>query len=203
MLVLASASPRRKELLAQAGFLFGVAVSAVPEEHRPSEDPIAFATRLARDKAQAVFDARPDAVVDPLIVVGADTVVVAPDGEILGKPADAADAARMLHLLAGATHQVITGVCVVSRAGVEIAAEVTSVAMQNISSAEIEQYIATGEPADKAGAYAIQGYAARWIPRIQGDYSNVVGLPLALIASMIEGVRVRLAQSETVTDTKL
>jgi septum formation protein len=203
MLVLASASPRRKELLAQAGFLFGVAVSSVPEEHRPSEDPIVFATRLARDKAQAVFNAQPDLVEDPLIVIGADTVVVAPDGEILGKPADAADAARMLRLLAGATHQVITGVSVVSRAGVEIAAEVTSVAMQNISSAEIEQYIATGEPADKAGSYAIQGYAARWILRIQGDYSNVVGLPLALVSSMIEGVRVRLAQSETVTDTKL
>jgi septum formation protein len=203
MLVLASASPRRKELLAQAGFLFGVAVSSVPEEHRPSEDPIVFATRLARDKAQAVFNTQLDADEDPLIVVGADTIVVAPDGEILGKPNGAKDAARMLRLLAGATHQVITGVCVVSRGGVEIAAEVTSVAMQNISAAEIEQYIATGEPADKAGAYAIQGYAARWIPRIQGDYSNVVGLPLALVSSMIEGVRFRLSQSEAVTETKL
>jgi septum formation protein len=200
MLVLASASPRRKELLAQAGFSFRVAASAVPEEHRPSEDPIAFATRLAREKAQAVFAQQSDSEEDPLMVLGADTVVVAANGEILGKPSDAADAARMLSLLAGSTHQVITGVCLVSRAGIEVAAEVTFVAMLHMSAEEIAAYVAGGEPADKAGAYAIQGYAARWIPRIQGDYSNVVGLPLALVCSMIEGVRWRLAQVETVIE---
>ncbi len=198
MLVLASASPRRKELLALAGLSFRTAPSSIPEEPRPSEEPIAFATRLAREKAQAVFAAQPDPDEDPILVLGADTVVVAPNGEILGKPANAADAARMLRLLAGATHRVITGVCLVSRAGIEIAAEVTSVVVQNLSDADIERYIATGETDDKAGAYAIQGYAARWIPRIQGDYSNVVGLPLALAISMIEGARARLARDQHV-----
>jgi septum formation protein len=113
--------------------------------------------------------------------------VVAPNGEILGKPADAADAARMLRLLSGATHQVITGVAVVSASGIETAAEVTHVTMLTISDEEIAAYIATSEPMDKAGAYAIQGHAARWIPRIHGCYFNVVGLPLALVSGMLDG----------------
>ena len=198
MLVLASASPRRKELLTQAGFAFRVHASSIPEEHRDAEDPIAFATRLAREKAQAVFTglASHDSENDPLLVLGADTVVVSPAREILGKPKDANDAARMLRQLAGGTHSVITGVAVVSRSGVEVAAELTYVTMTTISEVEIEAYINTGEPMDKAGAYAIQGYAAAWIPRVHGCYFNVVGLPLALVSSMLEGVEKRL-QKET------
>lgn len=199
MLVLASASPRRRELLTQAGFTFRAHASLVPEESREAEDPIALATRLAREKAQTVFTelAAQDSETDPLLVLGADTVVLSPAKEILGKPKDANDAARMLRLLSGATHSVITGVAVVSRTGVEVASELTYVSMSTISEVEIESYIQTGEPMDKAGAYAIQGYAALWIPRIHGCYFNVVGLPLALVGSMLEGAEKRLRRQVT------
>ena len=201
MLVLASSSPRRKELLTQAGFTFRARASSIPEEHREGEDPIAFANRLAREKAQAIFTelAAQDSESDPLLVLGADTVVVSQTKEILGKPKDANDAARMLRLLAGATHSVITGVAVISRAGVEVASELTYVTMSTISEVEIEAYIQTGEPMDKAGAYAIQGYAALWIPRIHGCYFNVVGLPLALVGNMLEGTAKRLQTEATAT----
>ena len=194
MLVLASSSPRRKELLTAAGFTFRVHASAIPEELRFTEDPIAFATRLAREKAQAVFSelAMLDVPEDPMLVLGADTIVVSPAKEILGKPKDAHDAARMLRLLSGQTHSVVTGVAVVSRNGVEVASELTYVTMTTISEVEIEAYINTGQPMDKAGAYGIQGYAALWIPRIHGCYFNVVGLPLALVNSMLEGAEARL-----------
>jgi septum formation protein len=197
MLVLASASPRRKELLAQAGFTFTVAPASIPEEPKPGESPIAYVARLAREKAQAVYaqQATQQNEDKPLLVLGADTTVVAPNGEIFGKPTDAADAARMLRLLAGATHQVITGVAVVAQGSIETAAEVTHVTMLTMSEEEIAAYIATGEPADKAGAYAIQGRAARWIPRVHGCYFNVVGLPLTLVASMIEGTRARMEKT--------
>jgi septum formation protein len=200
MLVLASTSPRRKELLTQAGFTFRVHASSVAEEYRAAEDPFAFATRLAREKAQAVFTelASQDSENDPLLVLGADTVVVAPAEEILGKPKDANDAARMLRMLAGATHSVITGVAVISRTGIEVASELTYVTMATISEVEIEVYINTGEPMDKAGAYAIQGYAAVWIPRIHGCYFNVVGLPLALVSSMLEGAEKRLRRETAI-----
>jgi septum formation protein len=191
MLVLASASPRRRELLAQAGLDFKVVPSSVPEELRAGESPIAYVTRVAREKAQAVFAMQTGHESDALLVLGADTSVVAPNGEILGKPADAADAERMLRLLSGATHQVVTGVCLLSDAVEEGAAEVTFVTMHTLSDAEIAAYIATGEPNDKAGAYGIQGRAARWIPRIHGCYFNVMGLPLALVTNMIEGIRAR------------
>jgi septum formation protein len=199
MLVLASASPRRSELLTQAGFEFRVIPSWVPEELQAGEDAISFATRLAREKAQAVFEAQSelDVAENPLLVLGADTIVVV-DGEILGKPPDAAGAASMLAKLSGRTHQVITGVALVSRAGMESAAEVTLVRMRTLSTEEIEAYVATGEPMDKAGAYAIQGRAARWIPRIQGCYFNVVGLPIALASSLIEGMHRRLKRSASV-----
>jgi septum formation protein len=194
MLLLASSSPRRKELLTQAGFTFRAHASSIPEAHREGEDPIAFATRLAREKAEAVFTefTVQDSENDPPLVLGADTVVVSPAKEILGKPKDANDAARMLRMLAGATHSVITGVAVVSRAGIEVASELTYVTMSTISEVEIEAYIQTGEPMDKAGAYAIQGYAALWIPRIHGCYFNVVGLPLALVGNMLEAAAKRL-----------
>jgi septum formation protein len=122
--------------------------------------------------------------------LGADTTVTL-DNQILGKPADAVDAARMLRLLSGRTHHVITGVAVVTAQRTEVAAEVTGVRFFTLSEEEIEDYIATSEPMDKAGAYGIQGYAARWIPRIVGDYFNVVGLPLALVTTMIEAAQLK------------
>jgi septum formation protein len=190
-LILASASPRRRELLAQAGYRFAVEPSSVPEVRQPGEDAIRFATRLARQKAEEVF-ARHQPFTPPLLVLGADTVVVC-DGEVMGKPADAADAARMLLLLSGRTHQVVTGVAVIWGLGSEeVAAEVTQVTMCTLSPGEVADYVASGEPMDKAGAYAIQGYAGRWIPRIHGCYFNVVGLPLALVTSLIEGAELRL-----------
>ena len=192
MLILASASPRRRELLAQAGFSFHVESIPVNEDPRPNEDPIHLVKRLAREKAEAVFTAaaqRPTE--DPLLVLGADTVVVC-DHEILNKPVDDADAVRMLRLLAGRTHQVITGVCLISPLGVEVAAETTRVTMLTLSDEEILAYVATREPMDKAGAYAIQGHASRWIPRIVGCYFNVVGLPVALVNTMIESARHKL-----------
>jgi septum formation protein len=181
-LVLASASPRRRELLTQAGYIFEVRPPHVIEDLRPEEDAIAYVVRLARDKAQAVFTAinDPDA-----IVLGADTTVTL-DGHILAKPEDAADAARMLRMLSGRTHRVITGVAIATAKGVEVAAEVTGVQFRTLSDEEIAAYVATGEPTDKAGAYGIQGLAAKWIPRVEGCYFNVVGLPLALVATMLE-----------------
>jgi septum formation protein len=189
MLVLASASPRRKELLTQAGYEFKVIPANILEQRRPNEDPAAFVARLAQEKAQAVFDLlNNDSPEDPVIVLGADTIVVTPE-EILGKPQNTEDAARMLHLLSGRTHQVITGVCLIARQHTQVAAETTAVTMREITETEIAAYIASGEPMDKAGAYAIQGYAARWIPRIEGCYFNVVGLPIARVAEMLERVR--------------
>jgi septum formation protein len=199
--ILASASPRRRELLAQAGYDFEVQPSAVPESRRPGEDAIRFATRLAREKAEEVFarrQAAPETIEPAMVVLGADTVVVC-DGEVMGKPADPADAARMLLLLSGRTHQVVTGVAVVWGTGtrmnpgpaVQVAAELTQVTMQTLSPEEVSRYVASGEPMDKAGAYAIQGYAGRWIPRISGCYFNVVGLPLALVSSLLEAAEER------------
>jgi nucleoside triphosphate pyrophosphatase len=192
-LVLASASPRRRELLAQAGFTFEVHPADIPENPFPNEDPIAYVVRLARQKAEAVFaeitkasasDKRASAAPQ---VLGADTTVTI-DHQILGKPENAADAARMLRLLSGRTHRVITGVAIVTATRTEVAAEVTGVRFLTLSEEEIAAYIATGEPMDKAGAYAIQGRAARLIPRIVGDYFNVVGLPLALVTTMLESI---------------
>ena len=194
MLILASASPRRRELLAQAGFAFEVRPAHVNEDPKPGEDAIAYVTRLAREKAQAVLDAmsadgEPS---DALVVLGADTTVEV-DAQILAKPEDAADAARMLRLLSGRTHRVMTGVAVVTKGRAEVAAEVTGVRFVTLSDAEIAAYVATGEPMDKAGAYAIQGRAGRWIPRVEGCYFNVVGLPLALVTTMLECVRAATA----------
>ena len=181
-LILASASPRRRELLTQAGYTFEVKPAHLNEDLRPDEDPISYVVRLARDKAQAVFAS----VNDPdAIVLGADTTVTL-DNHVLAKPEDAADAARMLRLLSGRTHRVITGVAVATAEGTEVAAEVTGVQFLALSDEEIAAYIATGEPMDKAGAYGIQGRAAKWIPRVQGCYFNVVGLPLSLVATMLE-----------------
>jgi septum formation protein len=188
MLILASASPRRQELLRTAGIPFTVQPADIDETPRSGESPRDCAERLAREKALAVSRSRPKNY-----VLGADTIVVV-DDTILGKPRDAGDAARMLRMLSGRTHAVITGVCVVNpvvsgqwsvASTIKSASETTLVTMCEISEDEIRFYIATGEPMDKAGAYAIQGMASRWIPRIEGDYSNVVGLPVALVYAML------------------
>ena len=201
MLVLASASPRRRDLLAQAGYAFEVLPADIPEDLRPGETPIGYVLRLAREKAEAVaasqdFAALRNRSAEPTLILGADTTVVAPNGEILAKPEDDADAARMLRLLSGATHRVITGVALLAPTTndtiTEVAAEVTWVTMLTPSDDELADYIATGESQGKAGAYAIQGRAARWIPRVHGCYFNVMGLPLALVATMLEGVEQRL-----------
>jgi septum formation protein len=189
MLILASASPRRRELLAQAGYTFEVHPADISEDPSPNEDPIAYVTRLAREKAQAVYNELSQSsasFADTLTVLGADTTVTL-DNQILGKPSDATDAARMLRLLSGRAHRVITGIALVSATSTQVAAEVTTVNFLTLSDEEIEAYIATGEPMDKAGAYAIQGRAARWIPRIEGCYFNVVGLPTALVSSLLSG----------------
>jgi len=180
MLVLASASPRRQELLRNAGIAFEVQPADIVEAPQFGEAAKDCAERLAREKAEAVAHQRPNDC-----VLGADTVVVV-NGQLLGKPTDAVDAARMLHMLSGRQHQVITGVCLVVKGKSSGASETTLVTVTNITDKEIAEYIATGEPMDKAGAYAIQGIASRWIPRIEGDYSNVVGLPVALIFRMLQ-----------------
>jgi septum formation protein len=193
-LVLASASPRRRELLTQAGFHFRVLPANIPEEVLPGEDPQTYVTRLALQKAQAIH--RTLAPTEPgVIVLGADTTVVI-DDHILGKPADApnpiAEATRMLRLLSGRTHRVMTGIALVSSTGSHSAAEITSVDFSPLTDSDIAAYIATGEPMDKAGAYAIQGLAARWIPSIQGCYFNVVGLPIAAVTQLIEQIQHQL-----------
>jgi septum formation protein len=191
MLVLASASPRRQELLRNAGITFTVCPANIPEVPQTGESPRDCAERLAREKALAVFRQRPSDV-----VLGADTIVVV-DGEILGKPRDERDAGRMLRLLSGRTHQVITGVCLIGpslRTGNrkpetgfnKTCSETTLVTMTKLTEEDIRSYISTGEPMDKAGAYGIQGIASRWIPRIEGDYFNVVGLPVALVCRMLQ-----------------
>src|ERR1700674_775699 len=182
MLVLASASPRRQELLRSAGITFEVQPAHIPEYPLPGEAAKDCAERLAREKALAVARQRPHD-----IVLGADTVVVV-DGQLLGKPSDAADAARMLRMLSGREHQVITGVCLVVNGQPSVASKTTLVTVSEITDRDIADYVASGEPLDKAGAYAIQGIASRWIPRIEGDYSNVVGLPIALVFRMLREV---------------
>lgn len=197
MIVLASASPRRQELLRSAGIPFTVQPADIDETPLAGEAPRDCAERLAGEKALAVFWTRPQDC-----VLGADTIVVV-DDLILGKPRDRSDAGRMLRLLSGRTHAVITGVCVAGKAAggprsvarqaaaaadrrdQRTASETTQVTMCEISDDEIRDYVATGEPMDKAGAYAIQGLASRWIPRIEGDYSTVVGLPVALVYRLL------------------
>ena len=179
MLVLASASPRRQELLRNAGIPFEAQPAHIAEDILPGEGAKECAERLAHEKALAVARQRPHDC-----VLGADTVVVV-DGQLLGKPFDAADAARMLRMLSGREHQVITGVCLAVSGQSSVASETTFVTVSEITDKDIADYVASGEPIDKAGAYAIQGIASRWISRIEGDYSNVVGLPVALVFRML------------------
>jgi septum formation protein len=174
MLVLASQSPRRSEILRQAGIPFTVRVSPVDEAPLPGEPPVDYVMRLAALKAQAIAAAPGE------WVLGADTTVVA-GGEMLGKPEDAGDAGRMLRLLSGRRHEVITGICL--RRGQELLCDhaTTAVWFSPMSDREIAEYAASGEPLDKAGGYAIQGLASKFIERIDGCYFNVVGLPVSLV----------------------
>ncbi|MFZ0913215.1 MAG: Maf family protein [Candidatus Korobacteraceae bacterium] len=178
-LVLASASPRRAELLRNAAVPFTVEPAHVAEQPAAHEEPVDYAQRLARDKARAVFARHPRSA-----VLGADTVVVV-DQHLLEKPTDKADAARMLRLLSGRTHQVITGVCLVAPDFEQTEAEITQVVFSPLSEREIAAYVGSGEPMDKAGAYAIQGMASRWVERVEGCYFNVVGLPVLRVCRML------------------
>jgi septum formation protein len=178
-LILASASPRRAALLAAAGFAFDARPVEVDETPLPGEDPSAYVLRLAVLKARSCRD-----VPDGAIVLAADTTVVA-CGEILGKPADEADARRMLRMLSGCEHEVLTGVAVRRDDRLLSSVESTRVRFVPMHTAEIEWYVASGEPSDKAGAYAVQGLAARFVDRVEGSYSNVVGLPVSRVYLML------------------
>jgi septum formation protein len=183
-IVLASASPRRAELLESAGYTFTVDPADVDEAERPGEPPQQYVVRVARDKARAVAARREPGE----IVLGADTTVVV-NGEILAKPADESDAIRMLQLLGGAEHHVFTGIVAIS-GGDELEAVVgTRVRLLPLGMDEIRWYVGTGEPMGKAGAYAIQGRAARFVDWIEGSWSNVVGLPVATVAQMIDRLK--------------
>jgi septum formation protein len=178
-IVLASGSPRRQELLKDAGIEFVVRPANIEEVQRTGEGAAYFAERMAREKARAIRASAPESV-----VLGADTIVVARD-QVLGKPTDAADAVRMLRLLSNRQHFVITSVCLIGADFEDVRSEKTAVDFAALTDADIRDYVATGEPMDKAGAYAIQGRASRWIEKIEGDYFNVVGLPVDLVLRML------------------
>jgi septum formation protein len=177
ILVLASASPRRKQLLAEAGYRCDVHPVEVDESRLPGEAPDHYVARVAALKADTCARQVPGRT-----IVAADTAVVV-DDEVFGKPVDATDATRMLERLSGRSHRVMTGVVVIGRRRVS-AVETTTVQFDALSAADIAWYVASGEPMDKAGGYAIQGLASRFIPRIDGSYANVVGLPIATLARL-------------------
>lgn len=178
-LVLASASPRRRELLTQAGLRFDVLPARIDESRYFGEDPSAYVQRLALEKALVISAKHPGA-----IVLGADTTVVL-NSDVLNKPADAAEAERMLRALSGQAHQVYTGIAVVHGTDFRQQVEATTVYFAEIPEADLAHYLATGDSLDKAGAYGIQGYAARWITRIDGDFFNVMGLPIAATVRLL------------------
>jgi septum formation protein len=183
--VLASASPRRRELLNLIGIAHEVRPANIDETMRPREAPRRHAERLAREKASAVATRAPD-----LITIGADTVVVI-NRKVLGKPDDADDAARMLRMLSGREHKVITAVAVSRGRKLRSAIEEVRVKFRRLRDDEIEAYIATGEPMDKAGAYGIQGYGATIVEGIEGDYFAVMGLPLVRLVGLMRDVGIR------------
>lgn len=182
-LILASNSPRRQELLRNAGFEFEVVPSRIDEVFEADHDPAEVVARLALHKAEEVASRvqQPDAV-----VLGADTVVVV-DGEPLGKPRTDQDAAAMLERLSGCEHEVITGIALVDPHSPRraLAHQLTRVLFRPLTRREIDEYVASGEPADKAGAYAIQGRAGRFVTRLEGCYFNVMGLPVALVDQLL------------------
>jgi septum formation protein len=179
-IILASASPRRAELLRAAGIDFDVMPAKVDESVHASETPNAYVRRVAEAKVRALAGRA-----EGRIVLAADTTVVI-EGEMLGKPVDDQDAKRMLRLLSGRCHEVITGVTVLAESEMMTRVASTSVEFAELTDDEINAYVATGEPRDKAGAYAIQGYASRFVTSIDGSYSNVVGLPVALAIEMFK-----------------
>jgi septum formation protein len=173
-LILASQSPRRRELLTVAGFRFSVREKPVEEVRGPREDPVTYVRRLARAKAEAAWE-RPGE-----IILGADTTV-AIDDHVLEKPSDTNDASAMLRLLSGRDHTVITGICLLHDRGVVVDHSSTLVRFSPLTDSEIADYVASGEPMDKAGAYAIQGLASKFVEKVDGCYFNVMGLPLSLV----------------------
>jgi len=179
-LILASASPRRRELLAASGVQFDIVPSTVTETPEACESPAAFAQRIAREKAWDVARRRPGAC-----VLAADTVVIV-GANLFGKPTDRDDARRMLHALSNRTHRVLTAVALLDGGGriVETAVE-SEVDFRRVTSGEIEAYLDSGEPFDKAGAYAIQGLAQRFVSRVRGSYSNVIGLPMDEVLELL------------------
>ena len=188
LICLASASPRRRELLAQIGVPCDVRPVDVDERQQPGEAPADYVVRIALAKARAAAEAGPDG----RLVLGSDTAVVA-DGEVMGKPADAADARRMLGLLSGRSHDVLTAVAVVADGRAGTALSESTVTFRTLHQPEIDAYVATGEPMDKAGAYAIQGRAAVFVSRLEGSYSGVMGLPLYETAGLLSEFGYELA----------
>ena len=180
MLILASASPRRQEILRNAAIPFGTRPVDVDESHRDGESARDYVLRLAETKARAA--AQPSET-----VLGADTVVVV-EGRILGKPADPDEAQAMLRLLSGRTHDVLTGVCVLHAGECRTFVELTAVTFKSLSDQEVEAYVDSGEPWDKAGAYGIQGAASKFVERIEGCYFNVVGLPIARVHATLRSL---------------
>jgi septum formation protein len=191
--VLASASPRRRDLLNLIGIAHEVRPANIDETMRPREAPRRYAERLAREKASAVAARDPD-----LVTIGADTVVVI-NRKVLGKPADTDDAARMLRMLSGREHTVITAVAVSRGRKLRSAIEEVRVKFRRLRDDEIDEYIAMGEPMDKAGAYGIQGYGATIVERIEGDYFAVMGLPLVRLVGLMRDVGVRYQFGNLVT----
>ena len=188
-LILASASPRRADLLRAAGFNFATLATETSETRRPGEAASEMVRRLAEVKARAAVVAAcdpPKTFSEPVIVIGADTVVEL-DGEILGKPDSIEAARRMLRRLSGKTHRVLTGVALIRLpdGAARFAVETTAVHFAELTAEEIERYAATGEPLDKAGGYAVQGFAGRFVERIEGCYFNVVGLPVPRVYRLL------------------
>ena len=184
-MILASQSPRRRELLALVGIPHEVRPADIDETYLPGEPPRDHAERLAREKTAAIAAAEPDA-----LVIGSDTIVVV-DGDVLGKPAQAEEAGRMIARLAGRTHTVMTGVAVAWRGQTRSAVEEVDVTFHPLSAREIAEYVATREPMDKAGAYGIQGYGATIVARVDGDYFAVMGLPLQRLVRLLGDVGIR------------
>jgi septum formation protein len=183
--VLASASPRRAELLRAAGYTFDTLAVDLDERVQPGESPQTYVARLAREKSSAAMHLLGRrAPHDALVVLGADTTVVV-DGEILGKPVDDRDGEHMLRKLSGRQHEVLTGVSLRTSSAERGRVVTTSVYMTALSAEDIAWYVASGEGGDKAGGYAVQGLASRFIPRIDGSYANVVGLPVSAVAELL------------------
>ena len=187
MIYLASASPRRRELLRQLGVEFEAMPSNILEVRQAGESPADYVLRVARDKARFVAKLLKERGLPVFPVLGADTEVVL-DGEILGKPQDRVHGMALLRRLAGRTHEVLSAVCVVDSGSEHTALSASRVTFSRLTEAEIAQYWNTGEPADKAGAYAIQGKAAAFIERLEGSYSGVMGLPLHELAGILKKI---------------